>query len=126
MSLFSALKKAKGLGSAHNGTQHFIRQRASAVILIPVVLYFLYSIIVAVGAHDLSAIHHYLANPFNTALLLTFMLIGYYHGALGLQVVIEDYVHDEKLKWLSLIAINGVCFIGALTAFVAILRLALV
>lgn len=125
MSIFEALKKAKGLGSGHNGTHHFIVQRVSAVILIPLVLYFLYSIIRISGAHSYHAVQEWFANPLNSGLVLAFMITGFYHAALGLQVVIEDYVHHEQIKWLSLIIVRGLCFIGALIAITSVLSLGL-
>ncbi|MBV7435353.1 succinate dehydrogenase, hydrophobic membrane anchor protein [Cardiobacteriaceae bacterium TAE3-ERU3] len=125
MSILNELKKAKGLGSGHNGTHHFIVQRVSAVILIPLVLYFLYSIVRITGAHDYQAVQAWFANPINSALVLAFMITGFYHAALGVQVVIEDYVHHEQIKWLSLIAVRGVCLIGALIAITSILSLGL-
>lgn len=125
MSILNELKKAKGLGSGHNGTHHFIVQRVSAVILIPLVLYFLYSIVRITGAHDYHAVQHWFSNPINSALVLAFVITGFYHAALGLQVVIEDYVHHEQIKWLSLIAVRGLCLIGALIAITSILSLGL-
>lgn len=123
MSILRALNKAKGLGSGHNGTHHFIVQRISAVVLIPLVLYFFYAVVRLVGAEDFYAVTRWFANPFNTGLLLAFVLTGFYHAALGVQVVIEDYVHCEKSKWLALIAVKGICVIFAAIAAVSILRL---
>lgn len=125
MSILRALNKAKGLGSGHNGTHHFIVQRVSAVVLIPLVLYFFYAVVRLVGAPDFYAITQWFSNPFNAGLLLAFVLTGFYHAALGVQVVIEDYVHCEKAKWLSLIAVKGICVIFAAIAVVSILRLSL-
>lgn len=125
MSILNELKKVKGLGSGHNGTHHFIVQRVSAVILIPLVLYFLYSIVRITGAHDYQAVQHWFSSPINSALVLAFVITGFYHAALGLQVVIEDYVHHEQIKWLSLISVRGLCLIGALIAITSILSLGL-
>lgn len=125
MSILHALRKAKGLGSGHNGTHHFIVQRVSAVILIPLVLYFFYAVISLIAAKDFYALTQWFANPFHAGLLLVFMLAGFYHAALGLQVVIEDYVHCEKGKWLALIAVKGICAVCAAIAVVSILRLSL-
>lgn len=124
-SVFQALKRAKGLGSGHNGTHHFIVQRTTAVILIPVVLYFLCSIISLVGAETFHEVLVWFRNPFNSGMAIVFFLTGFYHAALGVQVVIEDYVHQEPVKWLALIAVKAVCVIFAAVAVVSILRLAL-
>lgn len=125
MSILQSLKKAKGLGSGRNGTHHFIVQRASAVILIPLVLYFLFAVMCLTGAHGLHDVQRWFAHPLNSGLSMAFMLTGFYHAALGIQVVIEDYVHHEQGKWLALIAVKGGCLIGALIAVTAILRLGL-
>lgn len=124
-SVFQALKRAKGLGSGHNGTHHFIVQRTTAVILIPVVLYFLCSVISLVGAETFHEVLTWFRNPFNSGMAIVFFLMGFYHAALGVQVVIEDYVHQEPVKWLALIAVKAVCMIFAAVAVVSILRLAL-
>lgn len=125
MSIFHALKKAKGLGSGHNGTHHFIVQRASAVILIPLVLYFLYTVIRISGADSYQDVQQWFHNPINSGLILAFMITGFYHAAIGVQVVIEDYVHHELTKWLALIIVRGICLVGALIAVTAILNLGL-
>lgn len=125
MSIFNALKKAKGLGSGHNGTHHFIVQRASAVILIPLVLYFLCAIIRISGADSYQAVQQWFHSPINSGLILAFMITGFYHAAIGVQVVIEDYVHHELTKWLALIIVRGICLVGALIAITAILNLGL-
>lgn len=124
-SVFQALKRAKGLGSGRNGTQHFIAQRSSAVILIPLVLYFLCAVVKLVGAQDFAQVTAWFANPFNSGMAIAFFLTGFYHAALGAQVVIEDYVHHEQFKWLALIAVKAVCVMFAAAAVVSILRLAL-
>lgn len=125
MSIFRALKKANGLGSGGNGTHHFIVQRISAIILIPLALYFLIAVVALVRADGYVDVTNFFNNPFNSGLALAFVLTGYYHAALGVQVVLEDYVHTQNTKILALIAVNGVCVIGAAVAVVSILRLAL-
>ncbi|SUO94955.1 succinate dehydrogenase, hydrophobic membrane anchor protein [Suttonella ornithocola] len=125
MSILTALKQAKGLGSGHNGTHHFIVQRLTAVMLIPLVLYFLYAIILLTGAKTFADVTHWFANPFNSGVLITFLVTAFYHAALGLQVVIEDYIHCEKSKWLLLIAVRGLGVLFAIIAVVSVLRLAL-
>lgn len=122
--LFKAQSEAKGVGSGHNGTGHFIAQRASAVILIPLVLYFLYAVVRLTGAESYADVIAWFGNPFNAGAALMLIIIGFYHGALGVQVVIEDYVHCEKGKWLSIIIMRGLCVFFALVAVVAILRMA--
>lgn len=124
-SVFQALKRAKGLGSGHNGTHHFMVQRTTAVILIPLVLYFFCSVIALVGADNFRQVAAWFSNPFNSGMTIAFFLTGFYHAAVGVQVVIEDYVHQEQAKWLALIVVKAVAVIFAAVAVVSILRLAL-
>lgn len=123
--LFKAMSQAKGAGAGGNGTRHFIAQRLSAVILIPLVLYFLYALIRLVHAKDYDQVLAWFASPAHSGLAIVFVLSGFFHAALGLQVVIEDYLHDERAKWSALIAVNATCLIGAAVTVVSILRLAL-
>ncbi len=125
MSVFKNLKRAQGLGSGHNGTGHFIIQRTGAVILIPLVLYFFWAVVALVGAKDYAAVQTWFGNPLNMGLSCAFVLLGFFQSAIGLQVVLEDYVHHETGKWLAIIAVKGLCLIGALVGVAAILKLGL-
>lgn len=125
MSVFKGLKQAKGLGSGHNGTQHFIAMRIAGGFLIPLVLYFFYSVVRLVGAENYQAVEAWFANPLNMALASAFVIAGFVQAGLGLQVVIEDYVHHEKLKYLFLIIVKFNCFIGILIGIASILKLGL-
>lgn len=125
MSIRTPLAKAKGLGSARNGTGHFIIQRLTAILLIPLVLYFPFAISSLVKAQTYSDVLLWFDNPLHSGLVLAFMAAAFYHGALGLQVIIEDYVHNEKAKLASLIGMKIVLFIAAIVAFISIIKLAL-
>lgn len=123
--IFRAMNQAKGAGAGGNGTRHFIAQRGSAVILIPLVFYFFYALIRLVHADDYSEVRDWFADPFNSGIAIAFVLTGFFHALLGLQVVIEDYLHDEKAKWLALISASAICLVGAAITVVSILRLSL-
>lgn len=91
------VKGARGLGSAKSGTGHHIRQRVSAIALIFLVPWFLYSVIAASQAGFAGA-QAWVAQPWNAiALILTFGA-AFYHMRLGMQVVIEDYIHKSGTK----------------------------
>lgn len=122
MSFYTPLKKAKGLGSAKEGTQHFWVQRVSAIALIPLALWFVFSSlhILTFGAgYDSSRV--WLAVPHNALLTSLLVFTALYHAYLGLRVIIEDYIHCEAIKISSFIAMQlGFIFIGAASLFAII------
>ena len=110
------LKKVRGLGAAHNGTQHFFMQRVTAIANVPLVIYLLYFVIAHLGAGR-GAVVASIKNPF-AALALSLALISIcWHMKLGLQMVIEDYVHGSTklaLLLLNLFFAFGLCGLGIL------------
>ncbi|MEW6037304.1 MAG: succinate dehydrogenase, hydrophobic membrane anchor protein [Pseudomonadota bacterium] len=116
------LARARGLGSAREGLHDWWRQRVTAVALVPLGLWFAFSVALLPSASHAQLVA-WINVPWNTLLLLSFILIVFYHTMLGLQVIIEDYVH---LDWLKLAGILGVklviSFLG-LAAVYAILRI---
>lgn len=125
MSLRSPLGRARGLGSAKTGVSHYIQQQLTAIALVPLSLWFVVSIISLIGA-DYAHFHAWLATPCNTALLLVLVFVVFHHSQLGLQVVIEDYVHDEGVKSFSLIAIKFASVLIGVFSAVAVFRVAFV
>jgi succinate dehydrogenase / fumarate reductase membrane anchor subunit len=117
------LSRATGLGSAHNGVQHWWVQRVSAIALVPLTVWFIAAIIVHTGA-DYTTFVAWMRNPI-TEILMTLLLIAlFYHAALGLQVVVEDYVHSGA-KFAAMIAVRLACFAFAVAGILATLRIAL-
>jgi len=116
MDLKSPLKKARGLGSAHSGTHHWWMQRVTAIALIPLVFWFVYIVICANTGTE--TIIGKLENPFNAVLMVTFLIVGLYHGALGVRVVLEDYVHCKCGRTILTLLIN---FFTVITAVAVIL-----
>lgn len=102
MSLRSPLGRARGLGSAKSGSGHYWVQRLTAIGLVPLALWFVISVIGLAGA-DYAAFQSWLGNPFNATMMLLVVLAGVWHAVLGIQVVVEDYVHTEASKWALLI-----------------------
>ena len=114
--------RARGLGSAKSGTGHFWWQRVTAILLAVLVPWLLGTLVSFIGA-DLGTVLATLAKPFNTILFAVFTLALFWHAKLGMQVVIEDYVHNEKLKLASVIANNFFSIAVALASIYAILKL---
>ena len=118
------LKRAIGLGSAKEGTGHFLWQRVTAIVLVLLGAY-LIGILLGLGGADYERARAIVANPLNAALLIAFLVAACWHAKLGLQVVIEDYVHTPLLGGLAHLANIFVCALAAIAGVLAIVRIAL-
>ncbi len=118
----SPLSKAVGLGSAKAGTDHWWVQRVTAVALVPLGLWLVGSL-VSNGDGDYHALTTWLGGPVATTLMALLLIALFYHAALGLQVVVEDYVHSS-LKIPALIAVRLACIAIAGGGILATLRIA--
>jgi len=98
MSLKSPLGQVLGLGSAKEGTAHWWAQRRTALALVPLTLWFAYALLTMESLTDYAMVHAWIAQPLTAMLLVLLLLALIYHSYLGLQVVVEDYVHG----WLSI------------------------
>ena len=122
--LRSPLKRARGLGSAKDGTHHFIVQRITAVALVFLSIYVIGLVISLVGG-DYFAVRAAVASPANAVLLLAFLIATFWHAQLGMQVIIEDYVHTPWLAVTSQLLVIFVCVLAALASVLAVIRIAL-
>ena len=122
MSLQTPLAKVRGLGSAKEGTHHWWNQRLTAIALIPLSLWFIYSL-VSMTTVDYHTAITWLKAPINAVLMMLFLLSLYYHALLGLQVVIEDYVEPEWQKIACLILTKFLVWIAGLSAVIAVLKI---
>ena len=118
----SPLARAQGLGSAKGGVKHWWAQRASAVALVPLTLWLLGSIVAHTGG-DYATVIGWLKTPLASLSMVVLLLALFHHTALGLQVVIEDYVHSDA-KFAAVIAVRLGCFSLASAGVVATLRIA--
>ncbi|MCB1598976.1 MAG: succinate dehydrogenase, hydrophobic membrane anchor protein [Lysobacterales bacterium] len=116
------LKNVRGLGSAREGTGHWWGQRVTAIALAPLSLWFVWFAVAHSGA-DYSSLSTAVGQPINAVLLLAFVSSMFYHAYLGLQVVIEDYVHPRALEITLMVLIRFGAVLAVLAAAIAILRL---
>ncbi len=124
MNYRSPLSRAKGLGSSGDGVHHWRVQRISAVALIPLTLWFVFAVSELPGT-GYAGFVDWLSQPWVPVLSVLFFGCAYYHAALGLQVVIEDYVHDELVCNVALVAVKLLLLLLAVSTIVSILAVAL-
>lgn len=124
MSIRTPLARARGLGSARSGTHHWWLQRITAVALVPLAVWFVVGLVVIGGADHATAIA-WVGHPVSAVLLVLAVAFGFWHGQLGLQVVIEDYVHGEGCRVALLLVMKGAALVLALAAILSVLRVAL-
>ena len=122
MSLRSPLGRVRGLGSAKDGTSHWWAQRLTALALVPLVIWFVVSVIAMTGA-DYPAFAAWIASPVVAGLLILMIAAVFYHATLGLQVVIEDYMHSEMPKLALLLIVKALAIVLALSGILSVLTL---
>ena len=123
MSLETPLHKVEGLGSSHSGVTHFWRQRVTAAALIFLGIWFAISALGLVGAGEASTLA-FLSQPLNAILMAAFVLIGVYHMALGMQVVIDDYIYVNWQKLSLMLLMRAFCLAVIASSLYALLRIA--
>jgi len=118
------LHKVQGMGAAHSGTGHFWRQRATAIGLVPLGLWFGFTVLGLVGGNEVAAVR-YFENPWNAVLMAAFAIILLYHMSLGLQVIIDDYVHAPGMKVFLLLLVRFVMIATMSTCLFELVSIAL-
>lgn len=122
--LRTPLKNARGLGSAQSGVRHWWLQRITAVALVPLSLWLLW--LCAGLAHaDYATVRTMIGQPVHAVLLAVLVVSLFWHGALGLQVIIEDYVHTRWREVALQVAVRFGAFLAASACLFAIARIAL-
>ena len=121
MSLRTSLGRVRGLGSAKEGTHHWWAQRLTAIALVPLTLWLVYSIVCMTTLDYIAAIG-WLQSPITSSLLILFVIALFYHAQLGMQVVIEDYVECKVFKITSIVLLNFIIWFTGLASIMAILK----
>jgi len=121
-SMRTPLARVRNLGASHSGTSDFWRQRLTAVamvlLIVPVIV-----IVMMLRSSNQAGAAQILGSPLIAIIMLLFIIASCWHMKIGMQVVIEDYVHGEKVKLASIMANNFFCIAVALASIYAILKL---
>ncbi|MSP51042.1 MAG: succinate dehydrogenase, hydrophobic membrane anchor protein [Alphaproteobacteria bacterium] len=120
MSMQSPLGRVRGLGSAKSGTNHWWHQRLTALALIPLTVWFAVSLVAMTGRGYDTAVN-WLASPVSACLMILLIGAGFYHMKLGLQVIIEDYIHVEWQKLTLLIVMQFWSWLLGIASIMAVL-----
>ncbi|MBL4747298.1 MAG: succinate dehydrogenase, hydrophobic membrane anchor protein [Magnetovibrio sp.] len=122
--LRSKLGRVRGLGSSHEGVHHWWAQRMSAMALLPLSLWTVYSLIYLTGS-DYVAFHAWVKEFGNSVFLMLFLVAMFHHAQLGLQVVVEDYVHNELWKMGLLLCVKYGAVLFCASGIFAVLKISL-
>ena len=118
------LKNVRGLGAAKTGTEHFVHQRLTATALVLLGVWFLYFVVSLAGSDYLTAADA-VSRPWNAVLLVGFLVATFWHAQLGMQVVLEDYVHNSLLALALQVSVKFIAVLGAVVSIFAVARIAL-
>lgn len=121
-SMRTPLARVRSLGSSHSGTGDFWRQRLTAVAMLVLIVPVIVVVLMLIGSNQAGAKQIFSSVPIAIIMLL-FIVASTWHMKIGMQVVIEDYVHNEKIKLASVIANNFFCFAVAFASIYAILKM---
>jgi succinate dehydrogenase / fumarate reductase membrane anchor subunit len=124
MTMETPLARVRGLGSAHEGGHHWWIERLTSVSTLMLFLWLLVSLLRLPGL-DYRTVTEWLQGPLAAVPMLLLILSTFWHLKLGMQVVIEDYVHEEGWKFLSILLLNFATVIGGAFALFAVLKIAL-
>jgi len=120
MSLRTPIARVRGLGSARQGTHHWWQQRLTALILVPLTLWLVISL-VSISAGDHAVVTQWMHRPLNAVFLILFIVAIFHHAQLGIQVVIEDYVHTEWEKIAGIILVKFLSVMAGTASVLSVL-----
>ncbi len=119
----SELSRVRGLGAAREGVRHWWAQRLTSLALVPLSLWFVAAVVAHLGA-DRAEMVAWLSRPYSFGVMALLIGVTFHHAQLGLQVVIEDYVHAEGCKIAAIVAVKFAAAVLALAALVALFAIA--
>lgn len=122
--LRSPLAKAKGLGASGEGSHHFWIQRLTALALIPLVLWFCFSIALLPEATYPSVVA-WLSSPFNAIMMALLVVVSFQHAHLGIQVILEDYIHDHSKRFIAVLFVKFLSYFMMAAGLYAIIKITL-
>lgn len=119
----STLGRVRGLGTARSGLLEWWGQRVTAAALVPLVVWFVVSLLIHLG-QDAATVGHWVAKPWNAVLLLALLVALFRHLGLGLKVIIDDYIHGEAAKLATILVMKSVLTLFWIAATLSVLKLA--
>ncbi len=123
-SLVTDLARARGLGASHTGTEHWWAQRLTSIALVPLSLWFIFSLVRLAGA-DYATVKTWLSQPLSATLAILLVAITFHHAAAGMEVIFEDYIHTKPAKLVTIIVVKFAAVVGAVICILSVLKLAL-
>ena len=124
-SMRTALGRVRYLGSAHSGTTHSWHMRITSLALVPLTIAFVWLMLSLVGK-DYNSVRSELGSPFPAILMLLFLITGIWHMQLGMQMIIEDYLHEDPIKTWTLMVNKFFAACIGLACVYAVLRISFV
>ena len=122
-SIESPLGRAKGMGSTHHGVEHWLLERVTAVVSLLLMVWLVWSV-AHISMLDYASFTAWVAQPVNAVLLILAIMANFIHAAMGIQVVLDDYVHCHALKLVSVTGVKLVFFAAAVACIFSILKIA--
>lgn len=120
----TSIGRVRGLGAAHSGSHHWLIIRYTAIGSLLLTVWFVASLLM-LPSLSYEAVRQWIVQPIPATAMALFVLVNIWHARLGIQVVIEDYVHEEANKFASIVALNLAAFAGAAFGLFCVIRLAL-
>ncbi len=124
MSFRTPLKQALGLGASHSGTSRWWAQRVSSVALVPLLIWLIIGMVHHGGA-DYAGARAWLGSPVTAVLAILALVASFYHGALGMQIIVEDYVGHETVRLVLVVLVKFAAVVFAVAGIFAVLLVAL-